>query len=148
MFGLLVYVSSEEDFGGEVVGVTIEERSGGICALGIADAVAFGILEEVEVEHFCLEEVPTVVGGVDEIARHDDLVEEVPLALVCECADATAEDIPPGVEESVGLCVLGFALGAEGYGARFIHGVVVEVAHYYHAHLGVDTPEAVGDMLG
>ena len=76
------------------------------------------------------------------------MVEEVPCALVCQCADATVEDVPPGVVEAVVGDILGVALGPEGHGARFVHGVVVEVAHHDDADLRVDLPEAVGDVLG
>lgn len=66
-FGLFVYVAAEEDFGGEVVGVTTEEASCGVGSFGVADAVAFSVFEEVEVENFGFVEVPTVVGGADEV---------------------------------------------------------------------------------
>lgn len=147
-FGLFVYVAAKEDFGWEVVGVTTEEASGGVGSFGVADAVAFGVFEEVEVENFGFVEVPTVVGCADEVTGDDDLVEEVPLAFVCECADATLEDVPPGVVEAVGIDSVGFAFGPEGYGARFVHRVVVEVAHDDDAHVGVDSPEGVGDVFG
>lgn len=38
-------------------------------------------------------------------------------------------------------------LAPQGHGTRFVHGVVVEVAHYNHAHVGVDAPQAVGNLL-
>lgn len=117
MFDWLLFfvdVTAEEYFGGEVVGVSAQEAARGVGALGVPHAVALGVFEEVEVEHLGLEEVPVLVGCVDQVARHYDLVEEVPRALICQCADATVEDVPPGVEELVSLDAFGFALGAPG----------------------------------
>ena len=40
------YVALEDDLGGEVVGIAVEEDAGSISALGIALASAFGVTEE------------------------------------------------------------------------------------------------------
>ena len=60
-----------------------------------------GVFEEVEVEYFCFVEVPAVFGSVDEVARYDYLVEKVPRAFVCQSTDATVQNVPPGLVESV-----------------------------------------------
>lgn len=51
-------VAAEEDFGGEVVGVTAEIGAAGVGAFGRTLQVAFGGEEEREVEHFGFEETP------------------------------------------------------------------------------------------
>ena len=78
----------QEYLGGEVVGVSSDVAACGERALGISLTVAFVVFEEVEVKHFGFVERPLGVGDVDEVARYYYLVEEVPLAFVCECAYA------------------------------------------------------------
>ena len=112
-----------------MVGIAVEVHAGRECAARIALTVAFGVFKELAVEHFGAEEMPTVVGGVDEVAGEDNLVEEVPRRFVGEGADAFVEHRPPGVEEAVSVHAVFFLFGSEHLGARFIHRVVVEVAH-------------------
>ena len=97
------HLSHKQYFGGEVVGVAVEEHSGRVSALGISLAVAFVVFEEVEVENFGFVEVPAVVGHVYEVAGYYNLVEEVPGALISEGADAGVEFAPPGIEETLGF---------------------------------------------
>lgn len=123
-----------------MVGVSSEVASGGVCAFGVALARAFGVFEEVEVEDFGFVEVPAVVGHVHEVAGYYNLVEEVPLAFVCEGAYARVEFAPPGVEETVGFDAVRFLFSAEDNGTALVLGVVVEVAHYYDSDFGVDVP--------
>ena len=148
MLGLFgCYVAAEEDFGGEVIGVSSEIASARVCTLGVALAVAFGVFEKIEIEHFGFVEVPAVVGHVYEVSGYDDLVEEVPLALVCESSDALVELAPPGIEESVSLDAFRLLFGTQNNGAALVLRVVVEVTHYYYADLGVYVPERVGYLL-
>lgn len=96
-----------------MVGVAVEVGSGGEGAAGIALSVAFGVFEEILVEDVGAVEVPSVIGAVGEGAGDDDLVEEVPLALVGECADACVELAPEWVIEPVGSYAVGIALCTE-----------------------------------
>ena len=58
VLSLFCDVAAEEDFGGEVVGVTAEIGAAGVGAFGRTLQVAFGGEEEGEVEHFGFEETP------------------------------------------------------------------------------------------
>lgn len=84
----LFLVADKEYFGREVVRVTVEIGARRKCTPRIALAVALGVFQEVFVEHVGAVEVPAVVRTVGQIARNDDLVEKIPLALVGECTDA------------------------------------------------------------
>lgn len=107
-----------EDFGGEVVGVSVEVYSGGEGAQGVVLACAFGVFEEVAVEDFGTQEVPAVFGRVEQVAGDDNLVEEVPRTLVGECSGAMVKDAPEGAEECVVFGdVFLVAFGTEDFGA-------------------------------
>ena len=100
-------------------------------ALGIAAILAL-LLEEV-VAHEDLVAVEGEVAAVlaDEVAAEDDLVEEVPLAVIEQGTLAhLVERVPPGVVEVVlAAHVLQFVLALQAFGHRLVVGVVVHVAH-------------------
>lgn len=107
-----------KDFGGEVVGVSVEVYSGGEGAQGVVLACAFGVFEEVAVEDFGTQEVPAVFGRVEQVAGNDNLVKEVPRALVGKSSGAVVEDAPEGAEECVVFGdVFLVAFGTEDFGA-------------------------------
>ena len=107
------HLSHKQYFGGEVVGVAVEEHSGRVSALGISLAVAFSIFEELLVKNVGAVEVPFVFGGIHQIARYDNLVEKVPGALVGQGDDAVVEFFPEGVEASLFDQVLGITFDSE-----------------------------------
>lgn len=133
-------------FGGEVVGVSVEVYSGGEGAQRVVLACSFGVFEEVAVKYLCTQEVPAIFGCIEQVAGDDYLVEEVPRTLVGERSSAMVEYGPEWAEELVVFGDVFFvAFGTKDFGAGFVHGVIVEVAHYDYADLWVNAPQRVGD---
>lgn len=140
-------IADKEDFGREVVRIAVEKRSACKRAPRIALAAAFGVLQEILVEHIGAIEVPAILRTIGETARYDYLVEEIPLTLIGERADAGVELAPERIEELMLADALCVALRSEHLRTRFVHRVVVKVTHYYNPDVGIDAPERVGDLL-
>lgn len=54
-----------EDFGGEVVGVSVEVYAGGKGTPWVVLPCAFGVFEEVAIEDFGTQEMPAIFGCVE-----------------------------------------------------------------------------------
>ena len=86
------------------------------------------------------------VGRVEKIAGEDDLIEEIPLASIVECAHSLLiKHVVPRIVEIVRSAGVLVALGSEGFGRsdRKITGIVVEVAHNDNACFGVLLEESL-----
>ena len=83
------------DDGGEVVAVAVEEHTTRVGSHGISLPVAFNGLEEIAVEHFGPRESELgfflAVVVLQEVLCHHNLVKQVPLSPVGQCADALVE---------------------------------------------------------
>lgn len=131
-----------------MVGVAVEEHSGREGAQGVVLALSVGVAQEFEVVDAASSVVEAVgIVVLEQISGDDNLVEEVPLAVVGEGSDSVVEHFPPGVVESVGLDVVLVFGGSEHLGDGDVIGVVVKVAHNDYALVGADGPQRVGDML-
>ena len=134
-----------------MVAEAVEPGATGMGALG-RTLVASLLLNEV----VATEDVPIVKGettvvllarNVKQIARKEDLVEEVPSALEGESAlTLAAQEFPPGIEEVSSLHFAHLAAATEETGHRGVVGVVVEVAHDDDALLGVGLGNAVSKV--
>ena len=105
---------------GQVVGVAVEPCAAGSGAFGRTFVLAFGLQEIISREDGVGEEVEArFVGCVEKIAGEDDLIEEIPLASIVECAYSfLIEHVVPRIVEimrSTGVLV---ALGTKGFGAQ------------------------------
>ena len=85
--------------------------------------------------------------AVDERWREDDLVEQVPAAVVEQRAFAGLQCVPPRVVHVVVAHFRYLALGSQFYGHRAVHRVVVHVAHHNDFDVGVFFNERVFHCL-
>ena len=106
----------EEDYRGEVIGIAVEPCAGSICALRIALTLAFGIKEEVEIVDFTGTVLQGCIIMLKQRAGNDNLVKEVPLALVGERAYTFVEHSPPGIEETMRAHIFLVLLRSESHG--------------------------------
>ena len=81
---LLLHFAHHYDLRWEVVAVAVEERSARVGAQRIAFACAFVGLQEVHVEHAVVEVGEVLTVALEEVVADDDLVEQVPGAVVGE----------------------------------------------------------------
>ena len=85
-----------------MVAVTVEEDAAGVGAQGVALTVALVAAEELAVQYLGAGEgqgrLVLAVVVAQEIVGEDDLVKQVPVALVSEGADAPVQDVPPRIE--------------------------------------------------
>ena len=137
----LAGVFDEENLRGQVVGVAVEPCAAGGSAFGRTFVLAFGLQEVISREDGVGKEVEArFIGRVEEIAGEDDLIEEIPLASIVECADSfLIEHVVPRIVEIVRSAGVLVALGTEGFGRsdRKVAGIVVEVAHDDNTCFGV-----------
>ena len=86
---------------------------------------------------------------VNHVAGYDNLVEEVPLAVVEQGAlSDLAKHVLPGIEDvGARLHVLGGILAAQGFGHRWAVGVVVEVTHDDHLDAWITKLQGFGEAL-
>ena len=145
---VLFHLFGQVDEGGEVVAVSVQIGSGSVCAQGIAFVFALFLFEEVAVENLGAHIFQGRAVFPDEVGRDDDLVKQVPCAVVGQCAYAPVKHLPHGVEVPAGLNFLLFFLGSQYGFATVVIGVVVEVAHDDDFRVGVGGHERVGQMLG
>ena len=112
-------------------------------AQGVALVLALLLEEIVATEYLVVPEFQRLVVllavAVEQGVRHDNLVEEVPFAVVLQRSSARGKDVPPGVPQSAGLVghVLHLTLGAQGFSHRLVLRVVVHVAHDEYLHVRV-----------
>ena len=85
-----------------MVAVTVHKDAARIGTQGIALTVALAAAQELAVQHLGTREgqggLVLAVVVPEEVVGEDNLVEQVPVALVAQCADTLVQDIPPGVE--------------------------------------------------
>ena len=85
-----------------MVAVTVEEDAAGVGAQGIALTVALVAAEELAVQHLGAGEgqggLVLAVVVAQEVVGEDDLVKQVPVALVSKGADTPVQDVPSRVE--------------------------------------------------
>ena len=77
-FMVLMLLEAEENFGGEVVGISVEPGACSECAQGIALSLSFGGEQEVEVVYAASEIVQTFCVLFQECSGNNDLVEQIP----------------------------------------------------------------------
>ena len=84
---------------------------------------------------------------VKEVFRHDDLVKQIPHAVIYECSITFLQCIPEGIVKPEHFHVLYFAACAERLRNRLVEGVVVHVAHDENLHFRVVFLQGILDDL-
>ena len=117
-----------------MVAVTVQEDTTREGAQGIALTVALAAAEELAVQHLG----PRVGQGglvlavvvTQEVVGEDNLVKQIPVALVTEGTDTPVQDIPPRVKACARLgTILDLFLGTESLATGLVLGIIVQVTH-------------------
>ena len=100
----LAGILDKEDLRGQVVGIAVEPSAAGRGAFGSTFVFTFGLQEVVAREDGVGQQMqPRFVFVLKQVARENDLVEEIPLATIIKCANAfVVKHIPPRIVQIVG----------------------------------------------
>ena len=140
--------TEEKYLGGEVVGVTVEKSTAGVCALGIVFINSGLGTEEWLVDDGTLPVLELSVESLHEIARYDYLVEKIPDSFIAKGADPVIQNIPEWIVKSVGGNFVLIANSAERPGTRLVERIIIKVTHHNNALIGIDSPQRVGNASG
>ena len=137
-----------------MVAVTVQEHTAREGTQRLAMTVALVAAQELAVQHLGAQEgqggLFLALEVLQEVVGENNLVKQVPVALVTQGTDAPVQNIPPRIEARAWLseAILDFLLGSDSLAARLVLRVIVQVTHEDDALVGVIAQQRVHGLTG